>query len=177
MHDYGIHILCLQEVRRILSDYSITDNGFLLITSGGQHAPEYAGVGFLVHPVLRKHVYNFCQYSSRIAGIKIRTPGGKIAIVSTYAPHAKRPFEERFQFFQDLTKYWQSISVNGQKLCFGDFNSRLYCRFGGEEKFIGQHYFKNQEKSMVGSLNRFLLLEFCATTNNCLANTFFDHPP
>ena len=66
--------------------------------------------------------------------------------------------------------------MNGQKLCFGDCNSRLYCRFGGEEKFIGRHYFKIQEKHMVGSMNRFLFLEFCATTNNCLANTFFEHP-
>ena len=121
MHKYGVHLLCLQEVRRTLSDYCITDNGFLLISSGGQHAPEYAGVGFLVHPILRKHVYNFCQYSSRIVGIKIRTPGGKIAVVSAYVPHAERPFEERFQFFQSLTTYWQSISVNGQKLCVRRF--------------------------------------------------------
>ena len=176
MHEYGIHMLCLQEVRRLLSDYYVTDNGFLLITSGGQQAPEYAGVGFLVHPVLRQHICNFCQHSSRVAGIKIRTPGGKIAVVTAYAPHANRPFEERFHFFQNLTTYWRSISVNGQKLCFGDLNSRLYCRFGGEEQFIGKHFFENQEKCMVDTMNRYLLLEFCSTTNNCLANTFFEHP-
>ena len=176
MHEYGIHMLCLQEVRRPLSDYYVTDNGFLLITSGGQQAPEYAGVGFLVHPSLRKNIHNFCQYSNRIVGIKIGTPGGKIAVVSTYAPHAERPFEERFQFFQDLTKYWDSISVNGQKLCFGDFNSRLYCRFGGEEQIVGPHFVRNQDKCITGTMNRFLLLEFCASTNNCIANTFFEHP-
>ena len=135
-----------------------------------------AGVGFLVHPLLRKHVHNFCQYSNRIAGIKIRTPGGTIAVVSAYAPHALRPFDERFKFFQDFTSYWQSISVNGQKMCFGDLNSLLYYRFGGEEKIIGPHYVKNQEKTMAGSMNRFMLLEFCSTTSTCIANTFFDHP-
>ena len=81
MHDYGIHILCLQEVRKPLSDCSITENGYLLICSGGDSAVEYAGVGFLIHPMLRKHIHNFCQYSNRIAGVKIRTPGGKIAVV------------------------------------------------------------------------------------------------
>ena len=60
MHDYGIHILCLQEVRKPLSDYSITENGYLLICSGGDSAVEYAGVGFLIHPMLRKHIHNFC---------------------------------------------------------------------------------------------------------------------
>ena len=66
MEEHGIHLLCLQEVRKPLSDYSITETGFLLISSGGQNAPEYAGVGFLVHPKLKKSVQNFCQYSNRI---------------------------------------------------------------------------------------------------------------
>ena len=177
MQNHGIHLLCLQEVRKCMSDYSITEAGFLLICSGGQESPEYAGVGFLVHPLLRKHIHNFCQYSNRIAGIKIRTPGGTIAVVSAYAPHALRPFDERFKFFQNFTTYWQSISVNGQKMCFGDLNSRLYYRFGGEEQIIGPYYVKNQEKTMVDSMNRFMLLEFCTTTSTCVANTFFDHPP
>ena len=41
-----IYILCLQEVRRPLSDYCITETGFFLICFGGEHALEYAGVGF-----------------------------------------------------------------------------------------------------------------------------------
>ena len=45
MHDYGIHLLCLQEVRKSMSEYSITEAGFLLICSGGQNTLEYAGLG------------------------------------------------------------------------------------------------------------------------------------
>ena len=60
MEQYGIHVLCLQEVRKPLSDYSITEAGFLLISSGGQNLPEYAGEGFSVHPKLRKSVQIFC---------------------------------------------------------------------------------------------------------------------
>ena len=56
MEEYGIHLLCLQEVRKPLSDYVVIEAGFLLFSSGGQNAPEYAGVGFLAHPQLRKSV-------------------------------------------------------------------------------------------------------------------------
>jgi exonuclease III len=115
MEKYGIHLLCLQEVRKPLSEYIITEAGFLLISSGGQNSPEWAGVGFLVHPKLRKSVQNFCQYSNRIAGIKLRVPGGKIAIACAYVPHALRPFTERFDFFQSVQKYWHSISAIGPK--------------------------------------------------------------
>ena len=48
--------------------------------------------------------------------------------------------------------------MNGRTLCLGDFNSRLYCRFGGVEKFIGNHFIKHEEQTMVGSLNRFFFI-------------------
>ena len=50
MQVYGIHLLCLQEVRKTMSEYYIIEAGFLLICSGGEKSPEHAGVGFLVHP-------------------------------------------------------------------------------------------------------------------------------
>ena len=66
MQDHGIHLLCLQEVRKPMSEYYITDAGFLLISSGGTETQEHAGVVFLVHPCLRNHIYNFCPYSNRL---------------------------------------------------------------------------------------------------------------
>ena len=48
MQEYGIHLLCLQEVRKPLSEHSITDKGYLLICSGRKESLEYAGVVFLV---------------------------------------------------------------------------------------------------------------------------------
>ena len=61
-------------------------------------------------------------------------------------------------------------------MCFGDFNSRLYCKYAGEENIIGSYYVKNQEKTMTASMNRFLLIEFCSSTSTCIGNTFLDHP-
>ena len=60
LEEYGIHLLRLREVRKPLRDYSITEAGFLLISFGGQKTPEYAGVGFLTHLMLRKSVHYFC---------------------------------------------------------------------------------------------------------------------
>ena len=61
-------------------------------------------------------------------------------------------------------------------MCFGDLNSRLYYKFGGEEQIIGPYFVKNQDKNMTATMNRFMLLEFCTVTSTCIANTFFDHP-
>ena len=177
MDYYGISILCLQEVRKSLSDYRITDEGFLFISSGGNgDGSEFAGVGFLIHPSIRASIINFCQYSNRIASLKLRVQGGKLALISAYAPHAGRPFEERFNFFQQLTSFWHSISVNGPKICMGDFNSRLYCRMAGEEEYIGIHFFTNRLRPFEPRMNRFLLLEFCASVSAGIANTFFEQP-
>ena len=175
MQEYNIHILCMQEVRKPLSDYFITEQGFLLISSGGDGTqPEFAGVGFLIHPSVRKSVCNFCQYSNRLACLKLRITGGKIAIFSCYAPHQGRAYDERLSYFQNLTQLWHSVSVNGPKLCFGDFNSRLYCRFAAESRIIGNYFFQNTSRTMRADLNRFLMVEFCSSASLCIANTFFE---
>ena len=87
-----------------------------------------------------------------------------------------KTFEDPFSFFQSLKNFWQSVSVNGPKLCYGDFNSRLYTRLAGEETFIGQHFFQKPSKILRPDMNRFLLLEFCAFGSLCIANTFYDRP-
>ena len=178
MLKYNIHILCLQETRKPLSDYSITEKGFILILSGKSNTEEreYAGVGFLIAPSIRSTIIGFCQHSNRIACLKIRVPGGKAAILSCYAPHAGRDFEERLGYFQDLAKFWKSVSSYGPKLCLGDFNSRLYCRFAEEEQIIGKHFFKNKITKLRPTFNRYLLIKFCTQFDIQIANTFFDKP-
>ena len=45
----NIQVLCIQETRRSLSDYWITDKGFLVILSGrSDEKREFAGVGFII---------------------------------------------------------------------------------------------------------------------------------
>ena len=44
----------------------------------------------------------------------------------------------------------------------------------GEEDYIGPHLFQNGHKVFSANMNRFLLLEFCATSSLRIANTFFE---
>ena len=139
----SIDISCLQDTHRSLSDSFISDEDFLIILSGGSNNDrEYAGVGFLIAPHIRKSILGFCQKSNRMCCLKLRISGGKVAIFSTYAPHADKPYNERQQFFNSLMEFWQSVSVNGPRIICGDLNSRLYFRQDTED-CIGPFYFSN----------------------------------
>ena len=159
MYSLGLQILCIQETHRACSDYFISEEGYLWIFAGNAgNSIEHAGVGFVVAPSIRASIYGFAQTSSRLACIKLRVRGGKCAIISTYAPTGKYFLDERQGFFQDLRHYYESISVNGLKLIMGDLNSRLYCRYAGEDHIIGDYYFRNAVSQLNPSLNRFFLI-------------------
>ncbi len=177
MHDLDIHIPCLQETYKALSEYYVTEEGYLMILSGrSDNNREHAGVGFLISPACRASIYGFCQASNRFVAIKIRASGGKVAIISAYALQSQRPYDERCNFFPELKQFWQSISVNGSKFIFGDFNSRIYTRFPGEESIIGDFFFKNHAIYLRPDLNRLLLIEMCSACGLQATNTFIDLP-
>lgn len=178
MQQHNIHILCLQETHRPSCNYWISNAGFLFILSGGEdeNEREYAGVGFIIAPILRQSVLGFCQHSNRMACLKLKCKYGKAAIVSAYAPHNERPIDERTQFFSNLASFYSSISVNGLKLIVGDLNSRLYTRYAGEEQIIGNHFFESTRSRISMNANRFLLTEMCTSCNLAVANSFFDVP-
>ena len=96
--DYNIDILCIQETHLPLSDVYTTSFGFVVVLSGGNESPEWAGVGFIVSKKMRNHILSFSQNTSRYASIKFRCSGGSFAIVNAYAPHNGHPMEVRRQF-------------------------------------------------------------------------------
>ena len=98
MMDYNIDILCIQETHLPLSDVYTTSFGFLVVLSGGNESPEWAGVGFIVSKKMRNHILSFSQNTSRYASIKFQCSGGSFAIVNAYAPHNGHPMEVRRQF-------------------------------------------------------------------------------
>ena len=126
MSESRISITCIQETHNFLPDYFLTQQG-----STGQNV-ERAGVGFIVAPWMRHCIVSFCQVSARMASLKIRVQGGKMALVSCYAPHSGYPLEDRVRFFSDLQAFTRNISVHGPKLILGDLNARIYRRLPGE---------------------------------------------
>ena len=148
MQKYDIHILCIQETHRAGSEYFITNHGSLVILAGSNNHDhtEHAGVGFIFAPHVRSSLINFCQHNSRLCYLKLKIKGGKLAIISAYAPHAGHPFDERQRFFDDLGDMHQALSCNGGCIIAGDMNSRLYERLPTENKFIGDYAFLSGSK-------------------------------
>ena len=123
---YGISILCLQETGVPKADY-YSENGYRVILSGSEDVQRsWAGVGFIIAPGFAHLVAGFLQYSERLASVKINVRGGKIVIVSAYAPHNLKSHDERHNFYVDLGCLLDATSVKkGAKNCIGDFNARL----------------------------------------------------
>ena len=97
--------------------------------------------------------------------------GGKIALISAYAPHSGHPFDVRQTFFEDLGDMISNTSVNGLKLVAGDLNARLHRRLPGAEDIVGKFVFRDHRAELLHGSNRDLLMELCAQTNTAIANT------
>ena len=106
MQRRGLAVLCVQETHLAGASTYISDEGFLVILSGSRAATaERSGVGFLVALWARHFVIGFVLHSARLATLKLRTVGGKMAIVNAYAPHNGKPRDERVEFFTTLHRY------------------------------------------------------------------------
>jgi len=177
MREYTIGVSCIQETRSVNSDYYFTDDGFLVVLSGCTGTThDFAGVGFIISPAVVHQVVGFCQYSSRIACLKLRVVGGVIALFSVYAPHNLKDLPMRLEFYEHLSDLYSKTSVNGPKYFLGDFNARLGHRLPGESNVMGRYGYGAAAGHRVEVPNRDLLVEFCIQHQLMLANTFFNTP-
>ena len=176
MHERRIGIIFLQEVRRNNSDYLEEEGGFLVVLSGtAGEEREWAGVGFILAPWLRSSMVGFTQLSNRLCAIKLKTPRGKLCIINAYAPHNRRPYDERQRFFADLGDLYGRPSGCDVKVLVGDFNARLGRALPNEEHEIGPFSFgRTARVGTPGEFNRDLLLEMCVCHSLAVANTFCD---
>ena len=177
MEQENIGVLCLQETHKSKSDYYLSDEGYIIILSGGLEGKrENAGVGYMIAPWMQKSVVSFCQDSSRMAALKIRVRGGKMSIITAYAPHSGYDFADRQSFFHSLSEFVHKQSVHGPKLVFGDLNARLFRQLPGEEHLIGPYVFENRVAKISPCANRHLLVEFCTDVGMTVMNSFCDVP-
>ena len=174
MRKDGIDVMCIQETHIAGSSYC-TKEGYLVIMSGGpMDAREYAGVGFIVSPWATRAVISFIQHSPRIAGIKLRTPGGNIGLVSVYAPHSGHTESVRQEFHTNLRAFVDRFRAHGPIFVLGDLNAKLHRCRPGEQYCMGEHAYGDATANLDGAnTNRNLLLETCRAKNFVIANTFF----
>ena len=147
MWEMGIDILCIQDTHCSQSPYYLTEEGYLVILSGSEDESDhqYAGVGFLIAPDIRRSVIGFLQASPRYASLKIRVSGGKLVITSAYSPHSGKPYTDRQAFYDELSAHIANQSFHGFQMVLGDFNARLHRAFPGEEEILGPYVFGNPQ--------------------------------
>lgn len=105
---------------------------------------------------------NFRLSSSRLAALKLRVPGGKVARCSRYAPHTANPLKKDTPFSWNPHRPWHVfLDMHGPLIAIGVFfNARLYKRFDSDFDFVGPSVFghKNVENNLDCNSNRSLLL-------------------
>ena len=87
--------------------------------------------------------------------------GGKLGIITGYAPHNLKPYDERHNFYVQLNTLWEKTCVNGSKFIVGDLNARIGLCRAGEEQVFGQFGFCREAVHRVEATNRDILFEFC----------------
>ena len=177
MRKYGIDIICLQETWVPQAEYYY-EGGYKVILSGsdGTHR-SWSGVGFVVAPWCTHRIHGFLQFSDRMASLKLKVSGGKVGIITGYAPHNLKPYDERHDFYINLGKLWEQTSVNGHKYLFGDFNARIGFQKAGEHEVFGPFGFGREAVHQVDVPNRDLLFEFCTGLDYSVGNMFLQTPP
>jgi hypothetical protein len=173
----GIGVLVIQETHRPNSDYFVTAEGYFVILSGATgDGKERAGVGFIIAPDLRRSVVGFSPISDRLAVLKLRVTGGKMAVINGYAPHDGKHFDQRQRFFSELGQLYAETSAHGVKMICGDLNSRIHKKTASDQEALGDYIFGNSAANLKAGGNRQLLMELCTSQGLAVANTFFDHP-
>ena len=122
-------------------------------------------------------MHGFLQFNERLAVLKLRVRGGRIGIVTAYAPHSLRPYDERQQFYTDLGDVLDKCSVNGPTYILGDLNAKLGAQRPGEEDIIGPFWYGREVTHKVEGCNRDLFMELCTDRCFTVANTFTQAPP
>ena len=107
-----------------------------------------------------------------MASLKIRIQGGKMNVLTAYAPHTGYDFSDRQHFFHALAEFVNKQSAHGPKLICGDFNARLFRQLFGEEDVIGPYVYENQGAQIKVTANRHLLVELCVIVGMLVTNSF-----
>ena len=160
MERRNIDILCIQETREVGSAYRYVYNGFMYINSGASEGDRsFAGVGFLLSPSMQQSVISFRQISDRVCTLKLKTLGGKLMLINTYAPHGGYDFDVRQEYYNMLSDVVAGTQTHGLQVVLGDFNARIHRRFNGEEDVLGEYCFGSSTFQPDSRSSRELLVQ------------------
>lgn len=117
----------------------------------------------------------FQLISERLAMPKLRMTGGKLHLLSGYAPHSGHSYGVRKEFFDQLEAAWKPRGEHAVTMAMGDMNAKLFHRSDVNEDTIGRFVFESPLRKDMAQTNRELLLEVCGAVGCCIANIWFAH--
>ena len=182
MKQHDVAIMCLQETKVAKTTQYVVGDLLYVMHGHGKPEVEYAGVGFVFRKDVRKYITGYrLGPNGRLLAVGIDTAPRRLTLMTIYAPHAKRPEQERVNFYDTLGKWIQETHSKGALIAMGDYNARLHARLAGEDPAIGPHIYgagrshiwepRNQERT-----NRDLLIEMCMAHGLKVMNTWFQKP-
>ena len=153
MKSQSIQILAIQETHlHGMECFSI--DGYSIMLSGSDldvSIRNFTGVGFIVAPEAQRAITGFRAVNDRIAELRIRVPGGTLKILSCYAPHSKKPYDVRKNFYHDLLSNRKISTSHVSTMVLGDFNAKLFHRLPGEEDLLGDFVFTSPFSANLAS--------------------------
>ena len=157
MEQHKLGVVTLSETRST-SYYSYLSEQHLVILSGNTK-DKYAGIGAVVHPLLRPHLVDVVQVNSRIIHLIFNKKGGKIHVIGCYAPHSGHDLDTvRQPFWDALEEYTSKIPQPEPIYMTGDFNVRFQAQHKNDKGVTGPYVYGKGAKHIdhTASSNRSL---------------------
>ena len=166
--EFGVDILCLQEIRRC-GNGVVERDGYKLYYSGHE-VKKIEGVGILVRDDCCITIIQINYISSRMMSLFCKIDGINKTILSVYAPTEMYGLEQKLRFYEDLNHLIQQIPVEYRDniLVGGDFNARIGRRVDDSWDDVRGRFMSGDQNE-----NGALLLEFCQQNGFFICNTMF----
>ena len=71
-------------------------------------------------------VLTFTRMSERLASLRVGVSGGKLSILTAYAPHGWHGYDVRQRFFQSLEHRFRQAAVHGVTIVLDDMNTWIH---------------------------------------------------
>ena len=125
------------------------------------------GSGFAVRNSLLPCMENPVAVSPRLMTLRLKLSSGYLTVLSAYAPTLAASSEEKYAFYNQLSRSISLIRRGDRLALAGDFNARVGSGYTSLSGTLGAHG--------VGNLNENgqRLLELCSAFHLCLADTYF----
>lgn len=175
LHDYGVDIACLSEVRLPGSGSRHikvpgNDSHYWLYHSGPEDGSGQHGVALVLSAKTNKALISWTPVSSRIATARFRGQPFNVTVIAVYAPTLAADPGDKDEFYENLQAVVNQVPKRDILIVAGDWNAKTGPSDNSTRHILGR--FGLGERCENGSR----LINFAAYNRMCVSNTRFQHP-